>query len=379
LVEADDATRARAHRSRSEVALELGRFARAETEARAALALVADDVDALLLLSRALLALGRLPDAERAARSAVERAPDDAYTRYIAGFVLQVAGKHREAQVELRAAVALNSQAKRYRARLAIALCELGEHDEARSIVDGLEPLGSEDPLLLDECARVYVHACAYEVATRCARRAVERRPADPAAHWRLAWALAQDKRFEECAGHATEALRIDPNFWCAWELLGMALYQLRADVEAESVLFETLRMKPAMRSASLWLAAIYLRNGRYARAARVCQTALAIHRDDPELSRLHATVRDHRESASRARLKAWYKGVLPMCALAVLAVRESPQRVFFLLLKLIAAMLVAIPVLFALVERLREDRDDAPPPRPDLTRRAGASTGDPT
>jgi Flp pilus assembly protein TadD len=370
LPEHDDATRARAHRDRSEVALGLGRFAQAETEARAALALGADDRDALILLARAQLGLGRMLDAEGAARSAVQRAPRDGYARYILGFVLQVSGKHGDAEVELREAVALHPHSKRFYTRLAIALCELGRRDEGRKIVDDLEPLSSEDPQFLDECARVYCLSGAHDPAEQCARRALQVRPADPAAHWRLSWVLAAGMRLEQSAEHATDALRIDPNFIAAWEELGAALFALGVDDEAEPVLCEALRLRPDSRSSALKLASLYARNGRDRRAERVCDRFLARRHHDAGLAELRERLREGRRGASRDRLRRAYLAI-SLCAWPAVLVLRGHRLAVLGVSALFVALALALPSIFRRVEQRREGDDDAPPPAPRLWRRS--------
>ena len=110
------------HRARASAALEIGRYAIAEREARAALAIEPSSVDGSLYLSRSLLGLGKYLDAAQAAKDAVAVAPRDAYAHYLVGFALQVAGKTHEALDALREAVRLQPRSGRYYARLAIAL-----------------------------------------------------------------------------------------------------------------------------------------------------------------------------------------------------------------------------------------------------------------
>jgi tetratricopeptide (TPR) repeat protein len=359
----DAHTVARRHKARAEAALELGRFSVAERDARAALSAVPEDVDALLFLSRALLGQSRTDEAEREARAAVERAPRDGYTHYLLGFVLQVAGRHGDAVAPLREAVSLQPSARRYHARLSIALCESGLEAEARTVIDAVATLGSEDPLFVDECARVYSALREHDASERFALRALALRPADPAGHWRLAWVLANKKQFARSAEYATSALALDPNYWAAWEELGYALYELRTDGDAEAALAEALRLKPGLRSAAFNLVALYRRNGRVHRAERVCDEALAADPRHEQLARVRDSVRAERIALERERRSRCVSlvGLLVFSTASALMARQWPTAA----LSLAFAIGAAIALYFAV--RTAGERDDGPAPSPRL------------
>lgn len=353
---------ARRHKARAEAALELGRYPLAEKDARAALAAVPKDVDALLFLARALLGQGRHEEAESAARSAVEAAPSDGYTHYLLGFVLQVAGRHSDAVAPLREAVRLQPRAPRYHARLAIALCESGAKDEARLVVEGVASLSAEDALLVDECARVFSALAQHDRAEQFARRAVALRPTDPTTHWRLAWVLANQRAFAASADSAIAALELDPNYWAAWEELGYSLFEQRADDDAEAALAEALRLKPGLRSAAFNLAALYRRQGRLARAERVCDAALSVDPRHEQLSRVRDRVRADLAQLDRQRNER-VAVLLSMAILSVISAANA-RSMFTLALSAIFALCA---VVVAIVAAMPPPADDAPVPLPSL------------
>lgn len=365
----DPQSTAKRHRARSEAALEIGRYPIAEREARAALAAVPRDVDAMLFLARALLGQSRHDEAEAAARSAVEAAPADGYTHYLLGFIMQVTGRHAEAVGPLREAVALLPRAPRYGARLAIALCESGAKDEARLIIEGVAALGIEDPALIDECARVFSVLAQHERAEQFARRAVVMRPNDPSTHWRLSWVLANQRRFDSCAAAATAAIELDPNYWAAWEELGYSLFEQRVESDAEAALAEALRLKPGLRSAAFNLAALYRRQGRLARAERVCDEALQIDPSYEQLQRVRQGVREDLAASARV-VRDRVTALLTIAALAGLSAVNARTTSSFAV-----AIGVAIgATLLALANARPAPPDDSPPPTPTLLARRAST-----
>jgi tetratricopeptide (TPR) repeat protein len=362
---ADAQATARRHKARAEAALEIGRYPLAERDARAALAAVPKDVDALLYLSRALLGQSRHDEAESVARAAVEAAPADGYTHYLLGFSMQVAGRHADAVAPLREAVRLQPRAPRYHARLAIALCESGAKDEARAVIEHVASLSAEDALLVDECARVYSALASHETAEQFARRAVVLRPSDPTSHWRLAWVLANQRRFDASAEAATAAIELDPNYWAAWEELGYSLFEQRSDHEAEAALAEALRLRPGLRSAAYNLAALYRRQGRLARAGRVCDAALEADPRHEQLARVRDRVRADLAQLDRQRSER----VALLVSMAILSVISA--------LNARSTLTVAVSVVFAacaaavaVVTARRASEDDVPAPSPTLSAR---------
>jgi tetratricopeptide (TPR) repeat protein len=319
-------------------------------------------VDALLCLTRALLEQDRYEEAERTARVAVQVAPTDGYTHYLLGFVLQVAGRHADSIASLREAVRLDPRVPNYHARLAIALSESGAKEEAQLVIDAVASLDTQDALLIDECAYVYSLLAQHDRAEQFARRAIALRPADPKAHWRLAWVLANRRAFAASAAAARAALAIDPNSWAAWEELGYALFEQGVYDQAEAALAEALRLKPGLSSAALRLATLYRRQGRLARAERVCDEALRIDPRNEQLSRVREFVRAKRTQLEQHR--NFHVGALAMWAiLSVILAPTAPSMRTLALYVLIA--LAAAVLAFVVAEP--EPVDDAPAPSPSL------------
>lgn len=358
----DAQSTARRHKARAEAALEIGRYPLAEKDARAALAAVPKDVDALLFLTRALLGQSRHDEAETAARLAIECAPTDAYAHYLLGFVLQVAGRHADAVAPLREAVRLQPRAPRFHARLAIALCESGAKDEAKTVIESVASMSVEDASLVDECARVYSALAQHERAEQFARRAVALRPTDPTTHWRLAWVLANQRAFALSAEASIAALELDPNYWAAWEELGYALFEQRSDADAEAALAEALRLKPGLRSAAFNLAALYRRHGRLARAERVCDAALTVDPRHEQLSRVRERVRADLAQQDRQRNER----VALLLSMAILSVISAANARSILTLGL-SAVFAVCAVVVAITAAMPPAPDDGPPPLPSL------------
>ncbi|MEI8255246.1 MAG: tetratricopeptide repeat protein, partial [Deltaproteobacteria bacterium] len=168
---------AQRHRTRAGVALDLGRFAVAEREARAALAANPRDVTAQLYLCRAYLGMSEYDRAIAAARGAIGLAPGDGYAYYLAGFAMQVAGRANEAVDMLRESVRLMPSAARFHARLAIALLDARDRAGARASIDAAIGLDPDNTGLIDEAARVYGLLDALALAEDLARRLVRLEP----------------------------------------------------------------------------------------------------------------------------------------------------------------------------------------------------------
>ncbi len=284
------------HRARAGVALDLGRFAVAEREARAALAADPRDVTAQLYLCRAYLGLSDHERAIAAARGAIGLAPGDGYAYYLAGFAMQVAGRANEAVDMLRESVRLQPSAARFHARLAIALLDARDRGGARAAIDtaiGLEP---ENTGLIDEAARVYGLLDVLAISEELSRRLVRLEPDAATSHWRLAWALGLAKRHREASECARVALRIDPNYWPGWEELGYALLEQDDGDDAQWALREALRLKPGLTSATINLATLHRRRGYLDDALEVCEAALRVVPDNQRVRRTYDGLLAERE-----------------------------------------------------------------------------------
>jgi tetratricopeptide (TPR) repeat protein len=290
------------HRARASAALDAGRYALAEKEARAALAIDPRDVTSQLFLCRAYLGLASYEKAIEAARAALAVSPGDGYGHYLLGFALQVSGRSAEAVEQLREAVRLHPSAPRYYARLAIALTDIDDRPAARKAIDIALGLDAENPTLLDEASRVYGLVDALDLAEDCARKLIRIEPNDAASHWRLAWVLGIRRRHREATEHSRVALRIDPNYWPGWEELGYSLLEQGLLDEAHWALREALRLKPALTSATLNLAHLYRKQGFLDDAMDVCEMTLATAPQNARVRRVYDSIRLEREQRERER-----------------------------------------------------------------------------
>lgn len=332
------------HRARAGVALDLGRFAIAEREARAALAANPRDLTAHLYLCRACLGLNDSDGALATARSAIALDPGEGYAYYLAGFAMQVGGRANEAVDMLRESVRLQPSAARFHARLAIALLDAHDRGAARTAIDtaiGLEP---ENPGLIDEAARVYGLLDATAVAEVLSRQLVRLEPDAATSHWRLAWVLGLAKKHREASDCARAALRIDPNYWPGWEELGSALAALGDAQNARWALCEALRLRPGLQSATINLATLYRRSRFLDDAVEVCEAALIAAPDSPGVRRMHEALlaeRERRETDLLAR-RVTLVMLMVFDVLMALSMRDvAAIGLAFLLLVLLGAALV--------------------------------------
>ena len=347
------------HRARASAALEIGRYALAETEARAALAVEPQSVDANLYLARALLGMSRYGHAVDAARAAVALAPRDAYAHYLVGFALQAGGQSTDATEALREAVRLNPRAARYHARLAIALLDGNDPVAARACIESALALDSDNAYLLDEAARVYGVLGPLERAEDLARRVVQLTPASASAHWRLAWVLGLRRRFVEAAVQARAAIEIDQNNWPAWDELGFALFEQGALGDAEGALREALRLKPGLHSAAMNLATLLWKRGAIERAEAVCDAALVTDPSNRRVRKLKDSLRAARERrkatlTAQKLLLASLFGALASC------IRLAERPVHYVIIAVLMATVLGV---WWLVGRRRADTTEEEPP----------------
>jgi tetratricopeptide (TPR) repeat protein len=108
-------------------------------------------------MAEAALLIGDLMLAETRAKRAVELAADDPEAHHIQGRVLQQFGRHERAIDAFRSALALEGEQAEYLASMALSLAALGQVDQATASLQGAVEIVAREPhqlpLLLEESA----------------------------------------------------------------------------------------------------------------------------------------------------------------------------------------------------------------------------------
>lgn len=280
------------HRRRAQAALDIGRYAQAEREAREALSYGPADDDALVLLGRAQLGVGAYEHALDAANEAVRVAPRRGYCHFLVGYTLQCLGRYEDAIEPLRQAITLEPGFARYHARLALSFAETKRTAESAAECEKSLEMGPRDTIVLENVSRAFGAAGQLGRAEDIARELVKLEPESASSFGRLAWVLAERKSYEEAAKMARESLRIDPNNYAAWANLGYAEMERGANAAAEEATREALRLRPGLASATTNLVAILRRRRANAEAARVLSEARARDPENKSFREQHAEVR---------------------------------------------------------------------------------------
>src|SRR5262249_20561803 len=155
------------------------RYRAAEQEARGALSHDPRDVASWIVLSRALIGQDRDADGESAAQEAVRVNPLEPHGHFLVGFARQRMSDPWGSVPPMREAVRLAGGWARFPARLAIALGETGERDEARRLAQQAIALRPDDPYPHSNGALTYNVLGEYSTAEAYIRRAITLAPSE--------------------------------------------------------------------------------------------------------------------------------------------------------------------------------------------------------
>jgi tetratricopeptide (TPR) repeat protein/serine/threonine protein kinase len=231
-----------------------GRYARAESAYRAAIAADPQLLRAHLGLATALCNLGRYQEGERAARDAVRLDATAARAHGVLGRALIALKRYEDAETSIRKAISLDSSVASYHANLAFALNECKQY--AKAINECRTAIGLDPGL-----GHAYSHlgfalgmlGQAREAETAC-RTAIDLNPGLAAAHSNLGYALIAQDRYLLAAKACRDAIKLDPALARAHGYLGAALFGEEQFAPAERECRNAIRLDPAMALAYLFL-----------------------------------------------------------------------------------------------------------------------------
>ncbi len=173
-----------------------------------------------LRVGRALAQSGHPAEAVRHLSRAIERAPGRPEIEYALGQALLDADRPGDAIPHLRAAVENGVRADVAGADLVRALTAVGDRDGARQALATVAPANPADGASWRALGDLAVALDAPDLELGFYSRAAEADPTDPIAQLNLAVALAETGNVGEARRRATNALRLNPDYGKARQLL---------------------------------------------------------------------------------------------------------------------------------------------------------------
>jgi Flp pilus assembly protein TadD len=210
-----------------------------------------------LRVGRALLMKGQADAAVRHLEQAVTLDPDRPETAYAYGQALVEAKRPKDAIPHLRRAYDAGVRVDLAGYDLARALAMTGDRAGALRILPGIRPGRADDAAGWFALGQLAMDLEAHRLAEGYARRALNARPDNAAAHQQLGLALANQGRFAEAVRTLEDAVRLAPNDPAAHLNLAVALAEVGRVPEARTQALEAVRLRPDYERARKFLGAL--------------------------------------------------------------------------------------------------------------------------
>ncbi|MGE0745499.1 MAG: tetratricopeptide repeat protein [Rhodospirillales bacterium] len=245
-----------------------GRLAEAEAGYRRALAIDAENPDALYLLGTVKLQLGQAVEALPLLERSVRRRGKNPHARAALGTALLECGRVEEAIRAFRRALDIEPRHADALHNMGNALAGLGRHGEARRAFERLVALHPDHPGALNNLALCLIAERQYAPAIEHLRRAVAIAPNYPNGYCNLGLALLESGQVDEAAAALRRSLAIQPDDAMSHAFLGTALEQ-RGEIEAaERHCRRALALQPGLPEGLVGLGLVERRRQRFAEAA---------------------------------------------------------------------------------------------------------------
>lgn len=245
-----------------------GRLAEAEAGYRRALAVDAENPDALYLLGTVKLQQGQAGEALPLLERSVRRRGKDPHARAALGTALLECGRAEEAIRAFRRALDIEPRHADALHNLGNALAGLGRHGEARRAFERLVALHPNHPGALNNLALCLIADRQYEPAIGHLRKAVAIAPDYPNALCNLGLALLETGQADEAVVALRRSLAIRPDDAMSHAFLGTALEQRGETDMAERHCRHALGLQPGLPEALVGLGLVERRRQRFAEAA---------------------------------------------------------------------------------------------------------------
>lgn len=253
-----------------------GRLAEAEAGYRRALAVDAENPDALYLLGTVKLQQRQPAEALPLLERSVRRRGKNPHARAALGTALLESGRPDEAIREFRRALDLEPRHPDALLNLGNALAGLGRHGEARKMFDRLVALQPNHPGARNNLALCLIAERQYPAAIEHLRHAVAIAPNYPGAFCNLGLALLETGQVDDAVAALRRSLAAQPNDAMSHAFLGTAL-ERRGEIDAAAEhCHRALALQPGLPEALVGLGLVERRRERFAEAAALFAEAVA-------------------------------------------------------------------------------------------------------
>jgi tetratricopeptide (TPR) repeat protein len=200
------------HRERGTLLYHQRRYADAERELRAALALEPQAHLPHALLGLTLAKLERFPEASAAADQAIGLAPDEAFCHYVQGLILFMRNRYNEAEPAARQAIQLDPYDAQNRWLMAAIQFEQRKWPSALESAEAGLAIDPEHNGCINLRAMALVKLGRKAEAGAAIDGALARDPDNAVSHANRGWTLLHQGEHQRALEHFREALRLDPN-----------------------------------------------------------------------------------------------------------------------------------------------------------------------
>lgn len=241
------------------------RFVEAEEHYVQALALDADNVATLLLLSNLLMTQDRMEDAEPWLRKVLAIAPDHPQANNNLGLILASRRQFVEAEQHYRRALANNATDISAGINLGVLLAATNRLQEAEPLYLKMLDIEPDNARALTNYGLLLEALKRPQQAESCQRKALEHEPNSVEILSNLANLLSGQRREPEAETYLQQALSINPDSAATHTNLGVLLANMKRDDDAEDHFRQALSIKPDYLLPRLNLSYLQLAQGRFA------------------------------------------------------------------------------------------------------------------
>ncbi|HEY6252995.1 MAG TPA: tetratricopeptide repeat protein [Candidatus Angelobacter sp.] len=252
-------------RQLAQLSLSLGQIDQAATDLNSALRIKPDDTEIQLDAAGVCFRKGEVAKAKALLKTAVGKDPRNARAHGLLGRIYVFEGDSDQAIQDLKASIDLSDDFETGYF-LGIALLTAKKLPEAAAWFHQLESKMGESAALHMLFGRAYLVARVPQPAITEFRQAIKLDPKYPRAHGFLGYAYLehyQEEGYPQARGEFEKELKLHPDEYQVWELLGIADVNLRDFPAAEAALLRAARLHPQESSIYLYLGETYAATNR--------------------------------------------------------------------------------------------------------------------
>ena len=261
---------------------ERGRWHEALQSHQAAVDLGLPGVAGKVHLASALAELGRLAEAKAAAKAALAEVPDDTEALRVWGAVASRQGEFEAALPALLAAREIDPDNPETHYNLGWLYLQTGQAQEAASSLRRAAELAPDHVQALHDLGILHAQAGAWEQALSSLRKALEVKPDFPEAHYSLGLVHAQSGDYGQAESSLQAALDLRSDYAEALADLGGVYIEMRRFRQALPLLARARQLKPQLPQPYLNAIRAHLALGEKDSAFASLDALLKIHPNDP-------------------------------------------------------------------------------------------------